>query len=110
MGRSRFFHHANCPTGSEGPQGENEVYIASAVRWDTQLKGLVELKRRCQVMMQELKRPSERQEVLAGLVEDKIRLQSQATEKYYETIFEELRELEEKKSEDALLLVQKNTF
>ena len=24
-------------------QGENEVYIASAARWDTQLKGLVEL-------------------------------------------------------------------
>ena len=33
-------------------QGENEVCIASAVRWDTQLKGLVELERRCQEMMQ----------------------------------------------------------
>ena len=48
-----------------------------------------------------------RQEVLAGLVEDKIRLQSRATEKYYETIFEEMKELEEKKSKEALVLVQK---
>ena len=88
-------------------QGENEVFIASAVRWDTQLKGLVELERRCQEMLQEVKLLSERHEVLAGLVEDKIRLQSKATEKYYETIFEELRKLEEKKSKEALLLVQK---
>ena len=40
-------------------------------------------------------------------MEDKIILQSRATEKYYETIFEDLRELEEKKSKEALLLVQK---
>ena len=58
-------------------------------------------------MMQEVKLLSERQEVLAGLVEDKIRLQSKATEKYHATIFEELRELEEKKSKEALVLAQK---
>ena len=29
-------------------QEENEVYIVSLARWDTQLKGLVELERRCQ--------------------------------------------------------------
>ena len=29
-------------------QEENEVYIASLARWDTQLKGLVELERRRQ--------------------------------------------------------------
>ena len=34
-------------------------------------------------------------------------MQSKATEKYYETVFEELRELEEKKSKEALVLVQK---
>ena len=55
-------------------------------------------------MMQEVKLLSERQEVLKGLVEDKIRLQSRATEK---SIFEEMKELEEKKSKEALLLVQK---
>ena len=40
------------------------------------------------------------------MVEDKIRMQSRATEKY-EQIFEEMKELEVKKSEEALLLVQK---
>ena len=55
-------------------QGENEVYIVSVARWDTQLKGLVELERRCQELMQEMKLLRERQEVLAGLVEDKSRL------------------------------------
>ena len=43
-------------------------------------------------------------------MEDKIRLQSIATKKHYQTVFEVLRELEEKRSEEALVLVQKNTF
>ena len=51
------------------------MYIASLARWDTQLKGLVELERRCQELMQEVELFSERQEVLTGLVEDKSRLQ-----------------------------------
>ena len=55
-------------------QGENEVYIVSVARWGTQLKGLVELERRCQELMQEMKLLRERQEDLAGLVEDKSRL------------------------------------
>ena len=50
---------------------------------------------------------SERQEISRGMVEDKIRMQSRATEKYCEQIFEEMKELEEKKSEEALTLVQK---
>ena len=53
---------------------------------------------------------SERQEVLASLMEDRSRLQSKATEKYSETIFEERRELEGKKSKEALVRVQKSTF
>ena len=48
--------------------------------------------------------------LLKGMVEDKVRLQSRATENYYEQIFEEMKELEEKKSKEALLLVQKSTF
>ena len=39
--------------------------------------------------------------------ETEIRLQSRATEKYYEQNFEEVKELEEKKSREALLPVQK---
>ena len=91
-------------------QGEEEVCIASLARWDTQLKGPAELERRCQGMMQEVKPSSERKEVLKGMVEDKIRLQRKATEKYFEKILEEMRELEERKSKGALLLVQKTYF
>ena len=40
-------------------------------------------------------------------MEDKLQLQSRATERYHDLIFEEMKELEEKKSEEALLLVQK---
>ena len=61
-------------------------------------------------MMQDVKLSSERQEVLQGMVEDKIRLRSRATEKYYEQIFEEMEELEGKKSKEALRLVQKKTY
>ena len=80
---------------------------ASLAIWNTQLKSPAELERRCQGMMQEVKMLSERQEDLKGMVEDKIRLQSRATAKCYEQIFEEMKELEEKKSKEALLLVQK---
>ena len=72
-------------------QQENEVYIASWARWDAHLKGLVELERRCQELMQEVELISESQEVLAGFMEDKIRIHRKATEKHCETIFEELK-------------------
>ena len=88
-------------------QGEEEVSVASLARWDKQLKGLAELETRCQGMMQEGKLSSERQQVLKGMVEDKIRLKSKATEKYCEKIFEDTRELEEKESKETLLLFQK---
>ena len=83
---------------------ENEVYITSWARWNAQLKGLVELDRRCQELMQEVELSSERQEVLAHLMEDKIRKQSKATEKYNETISEEL------KQKKPCYLYRKSTF
>ena len=84
----------------------SQDHNTSVAMWDSQLKGLVELKRRCQELMQEVELSSERQEALAGLVENMIGSQSKATAKYCETIFEELRELEEKRSKEALVLVQ----
>ena len=57
--------------------------------------------------MQEVHVLSERQEILKSTMEDKIRLQSRATDKYYDQIFEEKKELEEKESEEAQLIVQK---
>ena len=60
-------------------QGKDEVYIASLARWDTQLTGLAELERRCQDLMHEMELLSEKsQEVLNGMVEDKIRLHSES--------------------------------
>ena len=88
-------------------QEEDDVYITSLARRDTQLKRLVELERRCQELMQEVNLLSERQEVLACLMEDRSRLQSKASAKYYETIFEERRELVQKKSTEALVRAQK---
>ena len=91
-------------------QEKNELFIDSLTRWDTQLKGLVELERRCQELNQEVESLSERQEVLSDLVQDKSTIHSKANEKYNETIFEEMRELEEKKSKEVLTLIRKSTF
>ena len=88
-------------------QGEEEVCIASLARWNAQLKGLVELEGRCRETMQEVKVLSERQEILKSTVEDKISLQSRATDKYYDLIFDEMKELEENKSEETLLLARR---
>ena len=61
-------------------------------------------------MRQEVKCLSERQEIFRSMLEDKIRMQSRATEKYDDKIFEEMQELEEEKSEEALLFVQKSSI
>ena len=87
-------------------QGEEDVRIASRARWDAHLKGLVEVNKRCQNAMQEMKLLSDRQEILKGMVEDKIRLPSRTTEKYFDQIFEEM-ELEEK-NHRCSTIVQKN--
>ena len=50
---------------------------------------------------------SERQEIFKSTMEDNLKLQSRATARYHDQIFEEITEQEEKKSEEALLLVQK---
>ena len=56
--------------------------------------------------MQEVTLLSERQQILKGMVEDK----SRVTEKYYDKMFEEMKKLEEKRSEEALLFLQKIRF
>ena len=73
-------------------QGENVVYIASLARWDTQLKGLVEMERHCQDLTQEVHLSGERQEVLVGMVVSKRDMQKEAPKKYQEKIFEEFKE------------------
>ena len=58
-------------------------------------------------MRQEVNLLSETQEISRGMADDKIWLQSRATEKNYQQIFEEMKKLEEKKPKEVLLLVQK---
>ena len=55
-------------------QGEEELCIASWARRDAQLKGLVELERRCQDTRQEIQVLSERQEIFKSAMEDKLKL------------------------------------
>ena len=42
------------------------------------------------------------------MLEDEIRMQSRVTEHFYDQFSEEMEELEENESEEALLLVQQN--
>ena len=64
-----------------------------AARWDAQLKGLVQLERRCRDTRQEIQILSERQEIFEGTMEDKLKLQSRANERYHDQIFKESKEL-----------------
>ena len=88
-------------------QARRELCISIWARWNAQLKGLVELERRCRNTRQEVQVLSERQEIFQSTVEDKLKLQSRATERYHDQIIEETKELEGKKSVEAMLLVQK---
>ena len=69
-GRNMFFHHANSPTGKERNRPKDlRNFLARRgggvyCQFSESLKSLVELERRCQGVMQEVKLLSERQEVL----------------------------------------------
>ena len=80
-------------------QGENDVLIVGMARWEEQLKALVVLERHCLALKEEVEHSSKRQEVLAVLMEGKINMQKTGPEKY----------LEERKTKEALELVQKKT-
>ena len=68
------------------------MYIACLARWDTQLKGLVEVERRCQDLMQEVELLNDRQEVLAGMVMSKRDMQKEPPKKCQDRVFEEFME------------------
>ena len=55
---------------------------------------------------QEIQVLSERQEIFESTMEDKLKLQSRANERYHDQIFEEIQELDQKKSEEALRMVE----
>ena len=68
---------------------------------------MVVLERHCLALREEVEHLSERQEVLTVLMESKINMQRTAPEKYREKIFEELKELEEQRTKEALELFQR---
>ena len=50
---------------------------------------------------------SERRDTFKSTMEDKLKLQSRANEWYHDLVFVEIEELEQKKSQETLLMVQK---
>ena len=68
---------------------------------------LVVLVSECAALSEKIEHLNEKQEVLATLIEGKMSMQRVAPEKYQEKIFEELMELEERKTRYALELVQR---
>ena len=65
------------------------------------------LERHCLALREDVEHLSERQEVLAILMEGNMNMQKAAPEDFQRQIFEELRELEEQKTKEALELVQR---
>ena len=76
-------------------------------RWEEQLKGLVVLERHCLVLREEVEHLTEREEVLAVLMEGKMNIQKTAPEDFQRQNFQEFQELEEKKTKEALELAQR---
>ena len=63
-------------------------------RWEEQLKGLVVPERHCLALREEVDCSSERQEVLAVLMEGKMSMQKTAPEDFHWQIFQGKQELE----------------
>ena len=84
-----------------------EVCVASWTRWEAQWKGLVELERRCQDISRELQMLSKGQEIFKNAIEGKPRVQSRASERLQDQIIDETKEMEHKRTEEALELVRK---
>ena len=58
---------------------------------DAQLKGLAELERRCQHTRQEIQVLSEGQEIFKSAMEDKLKFQSRAHERFLGQVVEEIK-------------------
>ena len=86
---------------------EGELCVASWARWDAQWKSLMELERRCQDMSREIQMLSKRQDIFQNAIEGKLRVQSIASERLLDQIIEEIKEMEQKRTEEALQLVEK---
>ena len=88
-------------------QRKGEVLIACKARWDVQLNFLVELESRCQSFRADVEYLCERQDVVTDLVVSKKDMQRTAPEDCQRKNYEELKELEEQRTKEALVLLQK---
>ena len=88
-------------------QGANEILVAGMARWEEQLRMLIVLERECLELREEIEHLTEKQEVLATLMEGKMSMQRVASEDFQRQIFQELQELEEQKTKEALELVKR---
>ena len=87
-------------------QVANEVLIASMARREEHLRMLVVLQRECLALREEVEHSDERHGVLTVL-EGKMNMQKVAPEDFQRQISEEVKELEEQKTREALELVQR---
>ena len=86
-------------------QGANEVLIAKMARWEEHLSMLVVLERECLALREEVELLFEKQDLFTFLMEGKVNMQKSAPENYQEKIFEELKEVEDQKTREALELL-----
>ena len=80
-------------------QEANETLVACMARWEEHLRMLTVLERECQELDEAVQNLSEKQELLATLMEGKMRMQKVAPEKYQEKIFDELRSWRSRRQE-----------
>ena len=88
-------------------QEEGKLFVACWARWEAQRKGLVDLERKCQDLSREILMLNKRQAIFQSAIEGKLRLQDRASERLQDQLIEEIKELENKRTEEALQLVDK---
>ena len=72
-------------------QGANEILVTSMARWEEHVRVLIVVERECLELSEEIEHLSEKQEVLATLMEFKMSMQKVAPEDFQGLIFQELK-------------------
>ena len=68
---------------------------------------MVELERRCQDRSREIQMLNKRQEIFQNAIDGRLRVKDRASERLQDEIIEEIKELENTKTEEAYQLVRK---
>ena len=70
-------------------------------------EGLVDLERRCQDISREIQMLNKRQEIFRNAIDGRLRVQDRASERMQDHMFEEIKELVHRKTEEALQIAEK---